>query len=376
MYLNSVLFPAPKSSYTLDSLSGKLIWIPKHKKNPNLLSHSSTSFAGGRNRANSTLSYDTPMLQYKRHITVANLSQKLKNKEIDPEEYLSQASKTEKRISKRQQSSPNCLVFTNTLMPDGENNDYPRLTLNLIEHEEYKTPSENKREDTCGTLGDETEKSFLSTTMLYLNTQLPRNTLEAITKKRRMHKIQERDSNNSEDCNLSQTSFDPKLIDEYGASKQNLPTNMVRYPTRTFSNPILDARLLTATVESKILKIQPTLTKKLLTSTGSFQSSYLEPDFSQTTSSSTKLRAVRYDSFQEPFETPKQKNKSKFHSEVSSDIERHIPCLLLVPAAKSDKVLVYFHGNSEDVNLALDLLTYLRNNLIVIYIFARSFVTS
>lgn len=42
----------------------------------------------------------------------------------------------------------------------------------------------------------------------------------------------------------------------------------------------------------------------------------------------------------------------------------HIPCLLLKPSnTVSSFILIYFHGNGEDVNMAYDLLSNLRNNL-------------
>ena len=34
MHLNSLLFPAPKCSYTVDLLKEELIWIPKYKRRP------------------------------------------------------------------------------------------------------------------------------------------------------------------------------------------------------------------------------------------------------------------------------------------------------------------------------------------------------
>jgi len=40
-----------------------------------------------------------------------------------------------------------------------------------------------------------------------------------------------------------------------------------------------------------------------------------------------------------------------------------IPCLFLPYSAKSSKILLYFHGNAEDIGISIDLLTFLRDGL-------------
>lgn len=46
----------------------------------------------------------------------------------------------------------------------------------------------------------------------------------------------------------------------------------------------------------------------------------------------------------------------------------HIPCMLLRSPVHSSKMMIYFHGNGEDVNLAFDLLMHARDNLRVLNI--------
>ena len=45
--------------------------------------------------------------------------------------------------------------------------------------------------------------------------------------------------------------------------------------------------------------------------------------------------------------------------------KEYIPCMLLRSRASTSKVLIYFHGNGEDVNLAFELLSHIRNYLMV-----------
>ena len=59
-------------------------------------------------------------------------------------------------------------------------------------------------------------------------------------------------------------------------------------------------------------------------------------------------------------------------SESDEDItdlknEKLFPCLLLQSKFPTSKILVYFHGNGEDIYLAYDLLGHLRNYLQVIF---------
>jgi hypothetical protein len=40
-----------------------------------------------------------------------------------------------------------------------------------------------------------------------------------------------------------------------------------------------------------------------------------------------------------------------------------VPCLFMPYQAGSSKVLIFFHGNAEDVGLAMDLLVFIRDML-------------
>ena len=72
--------------------------------------------------------------------------------------------------------------------------------------------------------------------------------------------------------------------------------------------------------------------------------------------------------------SPKKLNKSlNTIANVSKKdkIEYYIPCLLLKTGIKTRKIIVYFHGNGEDINLAHDLLNHLKINLNV-FIFDKN----
>ena len=56
---------------------------------------------------------------------------------------------------------------------------------------------------------------------------------------------------------------------------------------------------------------------------------------------------------------PKAKEQKKYGC-------NYIPCLFLPYIQGSDKLLIYFHGNAEDVGSAQELLNHIRNTLKVI----------
>ena len=61
-------------------------------------------------------------------------------------------------------------------------------------------------------------------------------------------------------------------------------------------------------------------------------------------------------SFKDPY-----LNSSK--SERRSKRPSHIPCLFLPYTSGSSKLLLYFHGNAEDIGLSYEMLDHLRSSL-------------
>lgn len=53
--------------------------------------------------------------------------------------------------------------------------------------------------------------------------------------------------------------------------------------------------------------------------------------------------------------------------QTTGEVIGHVPCLILKSGVPTNKILMYFHGNGEDINLSYDLLAHIRNNLNVIY---------
>ena len=65
----------------------------------------------------------------------------------------------------------------------------------------------------------------------------------------------------------------------------------------------------------------------------------------------------------------KQEARQKEAAEKPKDEKKQgfIPCLYLPYLGGSSKILIYFHGNAEDVGLAMELLAFVKDMLKVSY---------
>ena len=60
---------------------------------------------------------------------------------------------------------------------------------------------------------------------------------------------------------------------------------------------------------------------------------------------------------------PKISGRLSLMTACQENVEYYIPCLILKPRLPTNKVILYFHGNGEDVNLARELLGHVRDQL-------------
>ena len=383
MNLNSVLFPAPRPSYSIDSLEGKLIWIPKPKEQIKSISTPNKNCTNFKNRSNSVITYDSPMLQHRKFITVTNPNQKLKSKDIDIEESPWISSKNHKKPPLRQSSALTNLVFVNNKKPANTKSIDPRavhcLQLNLIDAAGNITHFGSKNDEDESIIIDEpTEQLSLSSRMKLVNSKLPRNKVGKTPVNQIRYNLQfhmkpiETIEATTNEGDTSQTSFDPKHTDEYGLMQhmQTPKKSMFNYSTKKFCNPIEKAKHSSSVIEN-LAQTLPSSNSKITLhpkmSCDFFPSRESEISKPSTMKSKHSYFHSEVDP-REAFTPPKSQSRMTSFIRLTEEPERYIPCMLLVPATISDKVLIYFHGNGEDINVANDLLTYLRNHLIVIII--------
>ncbi len=136
---------------------------------------------------------------------------------------------------------------------------------------------------------------------------------------------------------LEEVDFDDGNVNEHPVHRNGIssPRNLKKYETRLFNNPHI--------------QIYESISRKVITE---YHSSDYSPE-----------RFGR--SFTARFE-----EKKSFYSKLSlstnlveDQIDYKIPCLILKPRFLSNKVMIYFHGNGEDVNLARELLSHVRDHL-------------
>ena len=72
---------------------------------------------------------------------------------------------------------------------------------------------------------------------------------------------------------------------------------------------------------------------------------------------------VKSQSFHIGTDTAHAKKGLNTQNDVQLSAKTTIPCLYLPYAQGSSKVMIYFHGNAEDVGLASELLDYIRSLL-------------
>ena len=107
-----------------------------------------------------------------------------------------------------------------------------------------------------------------------------------------------------------------------------------------------------------------------------YLNSTIESDFSEITGRGPKNKinnirnsvigdrgSINQDKFCPPESNADPKKTDEF---VEMYIDHHIPCLLICPELKSDKILIFFHANAEDVSHAYIFCSHLRQKLNVI----------
>ena len=61
-------------------------------------------------------------------------------------------------------------------------------------------------------------------------------------------------------------------------------------------------------------------------------------------------------------------SKTQLMTAFTNVVDCYIPCIYLEPTTPSNKILIYFHGNGEDINLANDLMIHIKNTMNVFFL--------
>lgn len=383
MNLNSIIFPAPKSSYSIEMLQGELIWIPKYSKEITQPSQNeNSSFTISQEPSISTM--------------ISNESHKLKPK--DPGTALKVVNKQEFDIETdpfttipTNQGSPNKLnrVRGKHIPPPRAVKINPRYAYSRFEHSQLieskkldphfdsfdeievnaSVPNEYTEEN-FGDINEFEEVDKFSKVNYSVSSginikPLPLKTLKS--RKDLSHRGKE--ERVTIEPSISASSFRTALLSK-GSEQWDFssPTLVAKRDAKKFSNPLWN---LNKTID---LDTRPKFHSAMKIQ---MQPLY-EPDLidqRKTLPSRTELDASLCDGERKLNIPQLYKHEARKiipnigkHVKPASTaaVESYIPCLLLQSEVPTDKILVYFHGNGEDIYLAYELASHLRDHLNVI----------
>lgn len=401
MYLNSFLFPAPRCSYSAEILKDELIWIPKYQKKQNSFGRlyttndENTKILSGDSSLTETPRNLVPQMKSKKQMPYSTkfpftISEKginqnkmlPKNPIINDQQChnITKKSNYYSRKSLMKIGSTKLLDIPEGSMPElsgvydekPENREIyvkelPNKLLqkqNLNKTKEVQTSYNVSVDDESNGIqavgGKANEKKFFLSGSNIAN-KIPKTTVSSrdsslstevnsipyarakapILKKRSSKRLSQTFNCGDEipevDCD-----YDEGIVNEYPAQTAAItsPRNLLKYQTKVFNNPHSHRDLYPSS-------------RKVMTE-------YLD------TAPDRVERSL----------TPLIESKSKGYNTrlslagpVKDVAEYHIPCLILKSRFPNNKAIVYFHGNGEDIHLARDLLTHVRDQLDVTYFY-------
>jgi len=429
MQLNSILFPAPKCSYSIEKLQGELMWIPKYKKSQfpltrfaTLQAETKTYFGKGssspvENNKNMIpqprMKKSMPKAQHLGHVPSEPLGAKTKTRVMQSAAFermptdINDAFNFDPFYTRFKQpsftvpshsNSPNISVLENSdIMEEGTiNNDKPHpgnylktseacgdpdeitcgdLSIsfedipvkNMDPHNRTKRQANHSSKDSKASTASQERSiiidneqppiahekkpslkitnsrefmgmSFTASTPTSSNT----NKKQTFTKKNLSIKINQSEPTPYLRREESKMSIDPELYEEYPLTAQVLssPKTLNNYQTKSFFNPV-SARA--STSFNKGFQSARTNKNPFISSMAYTPRERVQVPFNK--------------SIVNPITTVKPQK------ELKEIVEYYIPCMLLKSNVPTTKLMIYFHGNGEDIYLAYDLLSHIRNNL-------------
>jgi pimeloyl-ACP methyl ester carboxylesterase len=148
---------------------------------------------------------------------------------------------------------------------------------------------------------------------------------------------------------LEEVDFDEGNVNEHPEvlTSFNLPMNISKYETKVFSNPHHGSR--------------DNYGRKVVTEYITQQTDFSPERDGRAQTERLKERFTLHSKLSiSPMIKPKNPEELI--------IEHRIPCLVLKPRLPTNKVIIYFHGNGEDIHLSRELLAHIRDSLNIIVI--------
>jgi len=403
MHLNSLLFPAPKCSYSVDLLKEELIWIPKYQRK-NTQPPSSLSSCDFENtqtlqqpdlhhlesprnlipqlRTKKPMPYSPKTLQKsltgpvpgsKFHQKPALINDRqchnhVKKASPKPLEMVDPSIQDMTSILDERMENSQINITENHLkifndkalekdkpiLPSHDVSiadvDNPLQTFSpmVLEKKFILTGSHLGKNNKGSLTTRETRDSSMSTIDRENNTPYARS--KAPLKKKNKMSMSKKVSQTFDVAPLEEVDFEEGNVNEHPEILTNfsLPLNISKYETKIFSNPHSGSR--------------DQYGRKVVT----------EYITQQTDFSPERDGRAQTERFKERFTLHSKLSISPMIKPKSNEeivmVEYKIPCLVLKPRLPTNKVILYFHGNGEDIHLSRELLTHIRDSLNIIVI--------
>lgn len=380
MHLNPILFPAPRCKYSPDHLMGELIWIPKYKTNPtpstasHRASHSMDTFETARN---SKFLPNRPKVSQKIHKSfsckpyIFETKQKegfnfsINSKDNLPNEDRDQDDKHSTRIlnpiesfdlfdrlpnrSRSPEGKENMKSLANCYSSFINKEKDDTITVNTlfkIPDQSFLIHSPSKKSDSQSEdVSLAILESPVKTGPVFLEKKFTRS---QFSNKASKASTATRDECSNIDSNPSSVSHSKK------PSLKNWQGSDLTIVDEDFETNFDSESVEEFPVQSNVFSIPHTINDyKLKTNEKNNVSRRLMTEYSFQTHGDIQ-NTKRTDL------TSLYKETKVQHRQGVIDF---IPCLILKSGIPTNKLLIYFHGNGEDVYLSYDLLVHIRNSL-------------
>ena len=405
MDLNSFLFPAPKSSYSAERLHGELIWIPKNPRpceediiDSAIRQHTAPELGSD---ASDGITYHAQLLKLKNLVSVADSKCKPKGVEPEADEISFITTGTTKRLGVGgdldgidgldipvNENKLVELALADNKDPLGHSVDFPQENMSskqvqtdrgepigsVIVVEEPKTnllPDYYIRSPKTSILEKDNQKFSFVNHVAPQKCPAKPNTVE----KQPLHTSHRRE--------ISLTSFDLTRISECVDQRaipvttpktmKNQSTKLLFRAETTLKNKteLSSFRINEKDKENYDNECDLEATNREidgLTSSSPMKGTPLAKEPTEFRAHTNRLNTeipkdterIKLEDIRAPGYNKFLKQKTLVEKMTS---DTYIPCMLLRAITSSSKLMIYFHGNGEDINLAYELLTHARNNL-------------
>ena len=373
MNLNYIFFPSPRCSYTPKTLKGELIWIPKHKDGIDNSPEENTKLITDYHIRTDHFDINEPKIQNTMY-TETSLSQDATDR------LFTLTCKLQKKMTLTEIVNP--INATNT----------PLMTPRLSDSFSTEvSPTDHK--DELGMIQDESKNFNINNTLHNKNLPKFHRKINGFQNEYKSPKIDdnslvfEEGIYQTDTSSLKEFKFFKNFINNSKSAKKVGGKDFENvFAENDTVDRIRSPKSLTKMITTKSSNLINYETKasnqnRYATETNIMKSSSLTQISKNTVINSLDIKIASLNHYQKNIFAVRKEVDADFHVSHAKKkkslgvntpkidkIEYYIPCLFLKSGNHTKKIIIYFHGNGEDINLAYDLLNHIRIHLNVFFL--------